>query len=67
MFERLGQLSRYIKNMNNQGMDMLIEAARDINSNKKLSDGSEGTFAVDKFDRDVNRVLRMLERGHENV
>lgn len=63
MFERLGQLSRYIKTMNNQGMDMLIEAARDINSNKKLSGGSEGTFAVDKFDRDINRVLRMLERG----
>ena len=62
MFERLGRLSKYTKQMNNNGIDLLVEAARDICTRKKYRK-ADGDITPEQFDKGAKTVLGMVENN----
>ncbi|MCH5210406.1 MAG: hypothetical protein J1F01_05515 [Oscillospiraceae bacterium] len=63
MFERIGQLYKYIKSMNREGFDMLVDAACDIVSNKNYRK-PDAELTPEQFNRSVRCVLNMVEKNY---
>lgn len=59
MIKELGILYRLIKVMNDAGLALLIEAARDITSRQQFRNEEEVDKLLD-FDAQVNQVLEMV-------
>ena len=68
MFRELGILYKFIKMMNDAGINMLIEAAKDIVSRKKFckdvvpEDSDNCETDLTKLDKDFDKVLSMVNR-----
>ena len=69
MFRELGILYKFIKMMNDAGINMLIEAAKDIVSNKKFCNDvvpeDSGSCELSELDKDFDKVLSMVNRPKE--
>ena len=63
MFKELGKLCKYIAVMNNAGMEMLVEAAKDITCNKNYRKADQ-ELTPEQFDRQVETVLNMANRSY---
>lgn len=66
MFRELGILYKFIKMMNDAGINMLIEAAKDIVSNKKFCNDvvpkDSDSCDLSELDKDFDKVLSMINR-----
>lgn len=71
MFRELGILYKFIKMMNDAGINMLIEAAKDIVSRKKFckdvvpEDSDSCETDVSELYKDFDKVLSMLNHPKE--
>ena len=66
MFRELGILYKFIKMMTDAGINMLIEAAKDIVSNKKFCNDvvpeDSDSCELSELDKDFDKVLSMVNR-----
>ncbi|MCI8980596.1 MAG: hypothetical protein HFE51_09200 [Clostridia bacterium] len=63
MLRKITELCNCITVMNNEGLDKLINCAKDISSNKNLRK-PDCKLTPAQFERQTNQVLSMVNRGY---